>query len=205
MEDALKSDIALDTYDVIKKIGAPGAYTDERRTIIIENYIGEIPTDLLYIKEVNYLLPGLNGVNVEVPMQYVIGNKTSVWHCSGARDLKIRSEYGYSINPGKIHTDLENGKLAIYYKSVLMDEDGFPLIPDVPGVVDAIVAYAKMRHFQIKSDLGLLAQNAVSRVEQDYYFAMGQAETTLKMPSPDEYKSIARSMLRIIRDLEYKE
>jgi len=205
MEDALKSDIALDAYDVLKRIGAPGAYTDERRIVEIKNYSGEIPSDLLYIKEVNFLKPGQDGRYIELPMQYVIGNKTSHWHCSGARDLKIRSEYGYSINPGVINTDIPNGKIVIYYKSIEMDENGFPLIPDVPGVIDAIVAYAKLRHFQIKSDLNLIPQTAVNRVERDYLFAIHQAEMSLKLPSPDEYKSIARSLLRLIKGINYNE
>jgi len=203
MEDALKSDIALDAYDLLKKIGAPGAYTDERREVLIQNYIGDIPGNLLYIKEVDYLHPGADGVLTELPMQYVIGNKTSKWHCSTSRDLKVRSRYGYSINVKKIHTDFETGLVALYYKSIQMDDQGFPLIPDNQALIDAIVYYTQWKHFQIKSDLGLLSQTIASRVEQDYKYAVAQAETSIKMPSTDEYNSIARSLLRIIHDLNY--
>jgi len=201
LEDALKSDIALDTYDVIRRVGAPGAYNDERVAINIVDYVGDLPGNILYINEVNYL----NDKGNELPMQYIIGNKTSKWHCSNARDLKVRSKYGYSINPGKIHTDLQNGKVVMYYKSVLMDDLGFPMIPDDPALISAIIAYIKVKHFEVKVDLGLLPQHVLSRAEQEYAFNIGQAETRFKLPNPDEYNSIARSMLRLIKGLEYKE
>ena len=205
MEDALKSDLALDTYDLLKKIGAPGAYKDDRAEVRIENYKGEVPTNLLYIKEVNYLNEDFEtlGFPTEIPMQYVIGNKKSHWHCSNARDLKIRSKYGYSINPGHIHADFAKGKVVMYYKSVSLDDDGYPLIPDVPGVIDAIVLHTKIKHLEIKAELGLFSYQIVERMKAEYYFAMGQAETSLKMPSPDEYESISRSMLRLVRGIKY--
>ncbi|MCK5788227.1 MAG: hypothetical protein KAH32_04485 [Chlamydiia bacterium] len=201
LEDALKSDIALDVYEVLRKVGAPGVYTDERIVVNISDYIGDLPGNILYINEVNIV----TGDNVELPMQYVIGNKKSKWHCSNARDLKIRSEYGYSINPGKIHTDIKDGQVVLYYKSVAMDDLGFPMIPDDPALISAITAYVKLKHFEIKVDLGLLPQHVLSRVEQEYYFTVAQAETRFKMPNPAEYNSIARSLLRIVKGLEYKQ
>lgn len=205
MEDASKADIALDTYDLLKKIGAPGAYSDERVPIRIDNYIGELPKDLLYIKEMVYVKETGTNVWSELPMQYVIGNKTSKWHCSNSNDLKIRSSYGYSIMNNKVHTDLETGELAIYYKAIKMDDEGYPLIPDNPYVVSAIVAYVKLKHMEIKAELGYISGTALPRIEQEYYFNMRAAETAYKMPSTDEYNSIAKSLLRIIRDLDYKE
>jgi len=201
LEDALKSDIALDIYEVLRKVGAPGAYTDERIAINIVDYVGDLPGNILYINEVNLLIDD----GYELPMQYVIGNKKSKWHCSNARDLKIRSEYGYSINPGKIHTDVKDGQLIMYYKSIAKDDLGFPMIPDDPALISAIIAYVKLKHFEIKVDLGILPQHVLQRVEQEYYFTIAQAETRFKMPNPDEYNSIARSLLRIVRDLDYKE
>ena len=201
LEDAIKSDIAMDVYDVLRKIGAPGVYADERIVVTIDNYVGSLPGNILYINEVNLLTDD----GYELPMQYVIGNKKSKWHCSNARDLKIRSEYGYSINPGKIHTDIENGYVVFYYKSVQMDDLGFPMIPDDISVLAAVGAYVKVKHFEIKVDLGIIPQHVLSRAETEYAFYMGQAEGKFKLPNPDEYNSISRSLLRIIRGLDYKE
>lgn len=201
LEDALKSDLAMDTYDVLRRIGAPGIYADERIVVNISNYTGDIPDNILYINEVNFLA----NQSDEVPMQYVIGNKKSKWHCAAARDLKIRSMYGYSINPGKIHTDFEEGQVIFYYKAIQRDDEGYPMIPDDVSVKDAVVAYVKVKHFGIKVDLGILPQHTLQRAEQDYAWYMGQAEGKFKLPNPDEYNAIARSMLRIIRDLNYKE
>jgi len=198
MADATKSDIALDVYDVLRLVGAPGVYKDARVEINIKNYIGDVPTNILYIQQVYYL----EG-NVEVPMSYVIGNKNSKWHCTTSQDLRIKSKYAYSINPGKIHTDLENGKLVMYYKSIALDDNGFPLIPDDPALIRAILGYVKMKHVEIKVDLGIVAQHVLQRAQQDYYFDIAQAESRFKMPSADEYESIARSLLRVIRGINY--
>jgi len=199
LEDALKSDIAMDTYEVLRRIGAPGIYTDERIAVNINNYVGELPGNILYINEVNFLTDDGN----ELPMQYVIGNKKSKWHCAAARDLKIRSRYGYSINPGKIHVDFEEGQVIFYYKSIEMDDLGFPMIPDDPAVKDAIVAYVKVKHFGIKVDMSILPQHVLQRAEQEYAWYIGQAEGRYKLPNPDEMNAISRSLLRLIREVNY--
>ena len=199
LEDALKSDIALDIYDVLRLVGAPGVYKDARKVINIENFLGDIPDNILYIKEINHL----NEHDVETPMSYVIGNKTSKWHCTSARDLRIKAKFAYSLNPGKIHTDLQDGKLAMYYKSIQLDEEGFPMIPDDPALVRAVISYVKMKHIEIKVDLGIVQQHVLHRTQQDYYFDIAQAESRFKMPGADEWNSIARSMLRLIHQIDY--
>ena len=58
--------------------------------------------------------------------------------------IKNTSTYGvdyYSINPDYIITSFEDGEITIIYQAFMVDEEGFPKIPDTPKYKDAVLWY----------------------------------------------------------------
>ena len=71
-----------------------------------------------------------------------------------------------------------------------MDDDGYPLIPDNSSYERALEAYIKKQWFTIQYDLGKINPQIMMKADQDYAWAVGQAQTDLIMPTIDQMQSI---------------
>jgi len=193
MADANYSDMALDILDVIKSLGTPLAYNSCIKYIPITKYRSQLPKDILYIESVE-----LKEGDQHTPMQYAVSNSGGVWNSVSAAGRKIVSRLTYTIKRNFIYTDIEHGIIALKFKQIVLDEDGYPMIPDNISLIRAIEAFVKWKHFDIKNDLGEVPIGIVEKANQEYTWYIGQAISSLQMPSVDEMESIKNALIRFI-------
>jgi hypothetical protein len=85
---------------------------------------------------------------------------------------------------------MKEGTIEIAYEALAVDSEGYPLIPDNSSFTRALELYIKKQCFTVLFDLGKISQAVYSNVCQEYAWAVGQAQSDLVRPTPDEMESI---------------
>lgn len=107
-------------------------------------------------------------------------------------------ELTYNIQNNVLYTSLKEGTVEMAYKSIAVDEDGYPLIPDNAAFIRALESYIKKQYFTILFDKGELHQSILQNVKQEYAFNVAQASAALIMPNQDEMQDIVDQNSRLI-------
>jgi hypothetical protein len=193
MNDANFFDIMSDIYDVLNLIGAPVVYESKMDTIPIVDFRIDIPNDLLYIEGVN-LMDGANAV----PLRNAQSKGKGSWGCLAHQGINYNATGTFHVKKNHIYFEYETGIALLEYKAIVMDDEGYPMIPDVIQLIKAIELYTKIQHLGIKVELGLFNGNILSAMQQEYAFYIAAAETHFKMPDEAEMESIRSGLIRIV-------
>lgn len=112
----------------------------------------------------------------------------------GREDGKACSpRFEYAIADGKILFSFDKGFVAISCLCPAVDSSGMPLVPDNISAREAIVRYVLMKYMQRMWYLGRDGYaDKWQKAEIDWHWYLKQFKTKLKMPSEDEYRSLAR-------------
>ncbi|MBQ9391938.1 MAG: hypothetical protein IJU02_07085 [Lachnospiraceae bacterium] len=187
----LMQDIPMDVVvdyivDFISVVGTPIAFEDKTAIIDIKKCRGLLPCDFYDITQVRLAGTHSNSYdNNTAAFRYT----TDSFHMSENKPRS--SDFTYKIQGNVIFTSpLEEGQIEIAYKAVITDEDGYPALPDNNMYLRAVEAYIKKQWFTIQFDSGKITPQVMQKVDQDYAWAVGQAQSSLKMPSIDQMQSI---------------
>lgn len=197
MEGANESDIAEYVGDVMSLIGAHSSYIDKVECMSIKNYRNELPCDLLYIQQTRKV--GKNG-NV-TPMRYSSDIFQSAYHEIGSPDFFERPQnydFNYSLNNGVIYTNFKEGDIEMSYKAIHTDAEGFPLVPDDVKFRLAVENYIKYRWYSIQWELGKIPDKVLQKVEQEYMWYVGAAETRAQLQTLDQAESFKNAFTKIL-------
>lgn len=189
----LMQDIPFETVidyavDFIRIVGTPPSFIDKTAIIDIHNYRGELPCDFYEMIQVR--LHKWNRCDYPYEKRAVFRYTTDSFHMSPNKP-KV-SDLTYKLQGNCIFTaPIRDGKIEISYRAMPIDKDGYPLIPDNSSFTRALELYIKKQWFTIQYDLGKISQQAMVKADQDYAWAVGQAQTDLIRPSIDQMESIS--------------
>lgn len=93
-----------------------------------------------------------------------------------------------------IFTSFPEGCVEIAYKSIPVDEDGFPMLMDNENYLAALEAFIKLQIFTIKFDTGKIASNVLQNVQQDYAWRSRQLSSEFDLPSVSEAEALSRTL-----------
>lgn len=164
---------------------------EEKIAIVdIDNYRGILPEDFYDVIQVRTYEP-----NGRPPIYF--RSITDTFYNS---DNKINSvSYAYKIQGSVIFTSpIKKGKIEIAYKAMQVDDCGYFVIPDNEKFIRALIAYVKLQEFTILFDMGQIKGDVLLNAQQEYGWAVGAAQTGLKMPSLDEMESISNMVNSIL-------
>lgn len=189
MDNPLMQDLSLEravSYAVrfIQKVGMPSIFLEKTEEIEIENYRGKLPCDfyeMIQVREVDH-----NGTNHKV-FRY----STDSFHMSPnkTRDYDLT----YKLQGSCIFTSIKEGTIEVAYRAFSVDEEGFPLIPENGSFEEALELFIKVRHFTVQFELGKITQQVLQHTEQQYAWAVGQAQSDLVRPSIDQLQAFTNS------------
>lgn len=74
-----------------------------------------------------------------------------------------------------IYTSIREGEIEMAYRAVMVDEEGYPMIPDDGVFPVALSLYIKKKHFTVLFDMGKISQQVLNNTQQEYCWAVGQA------------------------------
>ena len=98
-----------------------------------------------------------------------------------------------------LYTSFPHGRVAIAYKSIPVDEDGFPLLIDNEKYLAALEAYIKRQIFTVKFDMGKIQAGVLQEAKQNYAWLAGQLSSEFKLPSVSEAEALTRMYTSLIK------
>jgi hypothetical protein len=196
------------TGEAVALIGAPQMYIDKLTgdhpltpNVVVTAYKGELPIDFVA------LLPaGVRDFETTEVYRYatdtfVAAPATQVVDSSGTPSDRtihtINPNKVYSLNDSYIFTNEESVTLELAYKAFMIDDRGFPMIPDNERVLQAIVARIIMG-----VDYRLWRKNKISTEvyrdsEREWLWYVGSAGTAMRTPHPDRKESWTKALVRL--------
>lgn len=192
MDDLLDNPLLSDiTYErvinyfirFIQIVGVPNMFQDKVQDIIIKDYKGLIPNDFYEVIQVRY---------ENQPMRYA----TDTFHLSPNKSYDV--DYTFMIQGGVIHTSLEAGTVEMAYRSIFLDELGYPQVQDNGCVIRALEAFIKVQQYTILFDSGKISIQVLSNAKQDYAWAVGACQTDLLKLDLSKAESFYNSITTLI-------
>lgn len=160
--------------------------------VVIENYMGQLPCDLVRLVQ---LRRKDNKVN--------LGYSTDNYHQYHDTDNNMLSTiqpagFNYKIQNNIIQTSFKDGELELVYLAFPTDENGFPMVPNETKVILACAMYVIERTDYKLWRQGKISGDVYERSHKDYCFRVAQATSYLTTPSPDKAESLKNMWLRLI-------
>ena len=172
------------TLDFFGKMGLPDVHIDKIAEVEIYNYRGELPCDIVNIKQVK-------NCRTDVAMRSMTDNFNGF-------SKGVNSEDTWKAKGRYIFTSFKEGKVLVSYTSIMTDEDGLPMLVDNAKFLNALELYIKLQRFTILYDCGKIRPDILANTQKDYAFAAGQCINAFTIPSVSEMESITGMMHRLI-------
>lgn len=175
--------------DFMRIVGTPPSFIEKTEYIEIENYRGQLPCDfyeMIQVRLAKSCDKGFESYDRHPVFRYT----TDSFHMSEHKP-KV-SDLTYKIQGGCIFTaPLRDGTIEIAYMAMPTDDEGYPLLPDNSAYTRALQAYIKKEWFTIQFDQDKIDQKVMAKADQDYAWAVGQAQTDLIRPNMDQMQAIS--------------
>ena len=216
VEGIAKEDIALYLAEFLRKVGAPISFLDKIDTIDILNNKGDLPNDILYIRGTRVACDGLilsnnstyNCDNKQgyISLKYASDIYHTGYHCTDTGDeLDMNADFTYSLNGGRIFTSFKEGCIEMSYKGLMVDDQGFPMIPDDVKVIEALKYYILWKYAEPAYYRKDVPRDIYDDIKTQYAFYVGAAQNSLNMPSPDQMQTLQNGLIRLIRNTQWHE
>lgn len=167
-------------------------YVHKTACIEVNGYKGELPCDFYQLVQVNY-----GGT----PMTLATHTFAPKYHDKSSANLTTRGNATYSLDPAYIKTSFDKGKLEMAYKAIPLDCDGFPLIPDHPLYMEALVYFITMKLEYPNWVAG--KQSRFESLKALWNEYCGKANAKSKMPDLAMMENIRRTMIRLIPQMNF--
>lgn len=157
--------------EALEDIGHVNQLVRRTREVSINSFNADLPDDLVYLEMVT-----------------LDGERVSYSGREARYDTK-QDDVTYQLEPGKLKIGIDCGTVTLTYRAFPVDEQGFPLVPDIYDVKEALswrIMSRMMLGGYVPKAQGLNWQIA----DQKYELFRKAAENQIKMPSPDEMEMI---------------
>ena len=190
----LLQDIPFETVvdysvDFMRIVGAPASFMEKTQVLKVERYRAALPCDFYEMIQVR-----LMGQEVKPAFRY----SSDSFHMSPNKPQF--SDLTYKVQGNVIFTSIENGEIEVAYRALPTDEEGYPVLPDNSSYTRALQAYIKKEWFTIQYDLGKINVQVMNKADQDYAWAVGQAQTALIKPTIDQMETISNMWNKLLPD-----
>lgn len=199
MKDLNYEDAAMYAIEAIRLINMPLIYENKvtNPPIKITEHKAALPDDLLQVR-------GVKEAHSNIAYKYA----TDIYHVDMCKkdfgDCKYDNDFTYEIQSNVIITSKRETEILISYKALGTDEQGYPLIPDIQKVKEAIRYYIMYAHLEPLYDIGKVTDKAFHRIEQNYLWYIGAAQTATTLQGLDHLETTFNAINRLlINDTEH--
>ena len=200
VEGIQPEDIALYLNNLLSLVGSPFAFEKKFEKVIINNYCGQLPCDLIRIDGTKYRL----SCDCDyIPLKYASDIYHSNYHSENCPDKTCISDNSYSLNNGKIYTSFCEGEVIIAYQGIKIDEEGFPMIPDSAAFKQALKYYVLWQYAEPARYRGEVPRDVYEDIKQQYAWYVGAASNDLNMLTPDKAKSLENGLIRLFQGMDH--
>ena len=107
----------------------------------------------------------------------------------------------YSIKPGFININQPRGFLKLSYTAIPTDEEGYPLVPDLASVSEAIYWYVNMKMLYSKWMRGLVRDAVYQEAKGNWHAYRRGAYGDLMMPNQDGLTTLSNVWNKIYPEM----
>ena len=110
----------------------------------------------------------------------------------------------YDIKPGNTHliSNVPEGFVKISYHAIITDDEGMPMIPDMPSYFEAIYWYVAMKLYYPKYLSGEVPQHVYYDMKRSYNFYRKQAYAESLLPNQDEMTNIKNTWHTLVPEID---
>ena len=197
MQHPLLQDITLEqvvdqTISFMRIVGVPAIFDEKVSVLTLSNYRVALPTDFYQMIQIRTGTVESTAFRYAEDSFHLTENKNDAY------------ELTYKIQGGILYTSIEDGDIEISYMGIAVDNEGYPLIPDNSSFTRALELFIKKYWFTILFDLGKISPAALSNVQTEYAWAVGDCESEFKRLTLDQAESFYNQFKTlIIRDSDH--
>lgn len=153
----------------------------------------------LYSLDYDAALAKLNAEpNIRSVLSAMITPTTSTIYTDGSTST---SDYTYLIKQGYVKTNVETGYLMLAYQAIPTDTQGYPLIPDDQGIIEAIYWYINMKLLYPQWRSGQVRDAVYTDAKRSWNFYCKQAYGNIMMPNgAGQIESIKNTWHRLVEE-----
>lgn len=197
MDNPMLTDVTLEqvvryTLRFMSLHGYPEFFQDNEADVEIHDFRGMLPCDVVSIKQVRECKTGLC---MRAMTGSFLPDKDFILD-------KFPNELAFKTQGRIIYTTFPEGMVHIAYKSIPVDDNGFPMILDNEVYLNALEAFIKVKIFGIKFDMGKLDPRVLQNAKIDYMAACNSLSTEFRTPSVSEAEAYSRMHLTLIRKMK---
>lgn len=183
------------TVDFIEVFGLPKMFQDRQAEIHIHDFRGELPCDLISIKQVREKCSGecLRGMTDSFDPDHHRNVRKALGYTVYGEEMTFKTQNRV------IFTSFPEGDIIIAYKAIPVDEDGYPLILDNAVYLRALESYIKKEAFTILFDQNKISAAVLQNAQADYAWRAGQLHNEFVIPSVSEMEAICRSWCTMLQ------
>lgn len=174
-------------------IGTPSMYVDTTIDIQIKSNRGLLPIDLMGINMVARIDSNRNITPMRVSEDILHDDYAGLKSAAN-----VGAGYTYTVSHSAIFTNFEEGAVLINYRTLATDEECFPLVPGQPELLRAVESYIRYKWYDILHDIDQISERKLSKVEAEYSFNVGQAQSSMIMPTVDEMETFTNEITQIL-------
>ena len=182
------------TVDFISLLGTPAIYDEKTAIVKIKDWKGLLPCDFVHMIQVR-VAPNQSSF-IATPMYRYSENS---FHMSDSKnDAKLTGELTYKIQGTVIFTSTKDTDIEIAYRAFAVDDEGYPLLPDNTSFLRGLENYIKLQWFTVKFDMGELSSQVLANAQQEYAWAVGDAQSEFSRLTIDEAESLFNSFKTLL-------
>lgn len=182
------------TVDFIGLLGTPALYDEKTAVIPVCNWKGELPCDFVEMIQVRVApASGVSDSRVHTPVYRYSGHS---FHMSDAKP--DNGGLTYKTQGMVIFTSTKDTPVEIAYRAFAVDEEGYPLLPDNASFLRGLECYIKLQWFTMLFDMGKINANVLSNAQQEYCWAVGDAQSEFSRLDLDKAETLFNSFATLL-------
>lgn len=141
-------------------------------------------------------------LNTNQNLKTILSNLINT-HTTDYSNASLKSSFGfqYTIKPGFIVCNVPCGYLKLSYSAIPVDEEGYPLVPDLVSYTEAIYWYVTMKLKYPEYLNGRMNREIYYDIRRSWNFYRNQAYSEALMPNEDGLESIKNTWNKIVPEL----
>lgn len=197
MRHPMMRDIPFETaveyaVDFISLVGTPAIYDEKTAIVKIEDWRGMLPCDFEHMIQVR--VAGHPGLRNQPKYRY----SGDSFHMSPEHVPLEATGLTYKIQGLCIFTSTKDVDIEISYRAFRVDDDGYPVIPDNPSFLRGLENYIKLQWFTIKYDMGEISEGILQNTQQEYAWAVGDAQSEFSRLDLDKAETLFNSFKTLL-------
>lgn len=180
------------TIDFIGIFGMPKLYQDKEEVLHIEDFRTLLPCNLVSINQIKD-----NKTNMCI--RSMTDNFMPKEDYNKTTGNRVPQELTFKTQGQILYVSFKTGDVTVSYKSIPVDDEGYPLLIDNSIFLKTLETYIKKEVFNTLFDMGKISVAVLQNTQQQYAWLAGQLQSEFTIPSQSEMESISRMWCTLIQ------